>query len=145
MPDSVRLVFYDGECAFCNRWVQFILKQDQLRKFHYASLQLLQSESVQLDKSQQKPDMDTIRYLKNGRVYERSEAILNILRDLGGFWKISFLFRLIPRVLRDKMYDLIATNRYRFQKNQCQLAGQSANQQLIQNKADLDLLLRNIS
>jgi predicted DCC family thiol-disulfide oxidoreductase YuxK len=58
-------------------------------------------------------DFDTFVYISDGKVYDRSTAALTVLRDLGGFGKLMYIFILIPRPLRDWVYRFIARHRYR--------------------------------
>lgn len=56
--------------------------------------------------------LSTVIFEKNGRVSTKSDAVLGLLWELGGFWKLSVLGRIIPRFLRNALYDLIASRRY---------------------------------
>ena len=58
--------------------------------------------------------METVYYLKGGRCYRESTAVLEILKDLGGIWGLFAIFKLIPSVLRDKTYRYISKKRYVF-------------------------------
>jgi predicted DCC family thiol-disulfide oxidoreductase YuxK len=58
--------------------------------------------------------LSTVLYEKNGRVLIKSDAVLSLLWDLGGIWKLSVLGRVIPRFLRNALYDLIAQCRYKW-------------------------------
>lgn len=76
----------------------------------------LQSESGQiLLKKYNFPtdDYDTFIYIKEGKVYVKSTGALHVLKDLGGIWKLLYVFIIIPRPIRDFIYSLIANNRYR--------------------------------
>jgi len=58
-------------------------------------------------------DFDSFVYIRDGHMYQRSAGALHVLKDLGGFWKITYLFIAIPRPARDLVYNLIARYRYR--------------------------------
>jgi predicted DCC family thiol-disulfide oxidoreductase YuxK len=113
--DSVNIVFYDGVCGLCDRTVQFLLKRDTAQRFKFAPLQ---GETAG-QRTDLPADMRSIVFVANlgtaqEQLYFRSEAVLRILGCLGGFWRVVSWLRLIPRPLRDAIYDAIATRRYRW-------------------------------
>ena len=113
------ILFYDGVCGLCNRLVQFVLRHDSRDRFRYASLQSQFAEEVLKQFGADPRDLDTVYVVLNhgrpdARLAERSDAVVLILRELGGIWKpLSFPLRLLPRWLRDWKYDLVARYRYR--------------------------------
>ena len=113
------IILYDGVCGLCNRLVQFVLKHDSRDRFRFAALQSPFADSVLKGLGADPRDLDTVyvvlnRNQSNERLAARSEAIILILRELGGIWKpLSFPMRLLPRWLRDWKYDLVARYRYR--------------------------------
>lgn len=114
-----RIVFFDGVCNVCNRFVDTLLRLDKKQVLKFASLQG-QAAKSRLTKI----DMNTVIYLRNGKQFEESSAVLMILKDLGGFW--SALGRLgfwLPAILRNYLYRAFAGNRYFLfgQREQCRL------------------------
>jgi len=102
----------------CNNSVQFIIKRDPKQKFHFASLQsdiaisFLKKHAVEL------LDTDSILLITKNNISTKSSAALRITRSLFGLWPIFSLFLLIPKFLRDSIYDYIAKRRYKwFGKN----------------------------
>jgi predicted DCC family thiol-disulfide oxidoreductase YuxK len=112
------IVLYDGVCGLCNRLVQFILKHDKRDYFRFASLQS-EFASALLQKHGRDPrDLDTVYVVVDyaqpaERLLARSDAILFLLRQLGGIWKLAALGKILPRIIRDGIYKLVARNRYR--------------------------------
>lgn len=106
------IVFFDGVCNLCNRSVDFILKRDSKKIFRFVSLQskiandLLEMEGVYAQ------NMRTIILLKNGKIFYRSSAILEIVRQLTAPWPLLYVFKLVPRFVRDGLYNLVSKNRY---------------------------------
>jgi len=107
------IILFDGVCNLCNSSVQFIIKRDKQSKFMFASLQseFGQSQLVkfQLDTS----DMDSFVFISEGKAFTKSTAGLKVLKNLGGLWKILYVFIIFPKPLRDWVYSLIAKNRYK--------------------------------
>ena len=119
MPESNPIVFYDGVCGLCNRLVQFLLKHDREGRLRFASLQSDFAAKVLGRHGFDPKDLDTVHVVENydrpdERVLQRSDAILRAGRELGGFWAASSsISKIVPRPLRDVVYKLVATNRYR--------------------------------
>src|SRR5215813_5515325 len=113
--DSVLL--YDGVCGFCNRTVQIILDRDKRGTLRFAALQSDYGKSV-VNRHQILKDVDSLAFIEisaetgKERVFVRSTAVLRIAAYLGGLWKLLLIAYLIPRPLRDVMYDLFAKFRY---------------------------------
>lgn len=107
------IILFDGVCNLCNNSVQFILKRDTKYMFSFASLQsdagqrLLQQHDIP-------KNTDSFILIENGKVYDRSTAALRICKHLKGFWKLCYLFIVIPKPIRDYMYQFIAKNRYKW-------------------------------
>ncbi len=113
--ESANIVFYDGVCGLCNRTVQFVLKRDQARKIVFAPLQG-ETAKRRVDLPD---DLRSIVFVMNHgtaqeEIYFRSDAVLRILDQLGGFWRVVSWLRIIPRPLRDAIYNAIARRRYQW-------------------------------
>ena len=104
----ISIIFYDGECGLCNRFVLFLLKRDHRKVFRFAPLkgklahQWLEEEDL---------DGESVIYLDGDDVWRRSDAALRSIRALGGMWKLAGLLLWVPRVLRDGVYNFVARHR----------------------------------
>ena len=112
------IVLYDGVCGLCNRLVQFLLKRDKQDRLRYAALQSDFAVKVLKRHGLDPKDLDTVHVILNyeepdERVLARSDAILEVITKLGGIWKVASLGRIVPRLIRDWVYKLVAQNRYR--------------------------------
>jgi len=114
-PEHV--VFYDGVCRLCNRYIHFILSRDREEQFYFAPLEGEYARKLLPDELRSEAD-ESIVYLRRinqeKQFSQRSEAVIQILSDLGGYWRWGKLLRVIPRFVRDKVYDFIARNRYKW-------------------------------
>ena len=108
------VLFFDGDCAFCSRAVQRAFRLDKQGKLSFAPLQGKLANELGFSKHAAK-DGGTMVVLResDGRVFFKSDALIEIARALGGWWLIPALARFIPKPLRDLGYVLIANNRYR--------------------------------
>ncbi|HVF44730.1 MAG TPA: DCC1-like thiol-disulfide oxidoreductase family protein [Pyrinomonadaceae bacterium] len=120
------VLLYDGVCGFCNRTVQMILDRDRRGTMRFAALQSDYGRAV-VRRHRELEGVDSVVYVEPSaggeRVHARSEAALRVASYLGGPWKVFLAARVIPRGLRDYLYDLLARNRYRFfgKSEQCML------------------------
>lgn len=108
------IVLFDGVCNLCNGSVQLIIRHDPRARFRFASLQSPVGERLLGELGIDPKVIDSIIVVEDGRGYQESDAVLRIARGLGGPWKALGIFRLIPKLLRDRAYRLIARNRYRW-------------------------------
>ncbi len=107
------ILLFDGVCNLCNGLVLFIIRRDKKNKFTFASLQSdggrQQLNRVGLDNF----ELKSLILIIAGKYYVKSTAVLKLLKELGGIWSIFYLFMIIPRPIRDFVYDLIARSRYK--------------------------------
>jgi predicted DCC family thiol-disulfide oxidoreductase YuxK len=115
------LVFFDGICGMCNSFIDFLISEDKGDTLRFTPLQgetgkekLCQSDLNQID---------TIIFLTNDKTFYKSDAVLEILMSIGGIWKIVLVFKIIPKFLRDYIYDFIASSRYKWfgKKESCRI------------------------
>lgn len=109
------LVFYDGVCGMCDHTVQFLLDEDTAQTLKFAALQ----GETATRRTDLPSDLKSVVLVANHgttqeRIYFRSEAVLRILDQIGGFWRVVSWLRIIPLPLRDIVYDGIAQRRYRW-------------------------------
>lgn len=107
-----RVIVFDGICNWCNAWVNFTMARDRGR-FHFATLQSDQGQELLKLLGMPAQDFETFLLLEQGRVFTKSTAALRIAKHLSGCWPLLHLFILIPRSLRDALYDSVARHRYR--------------------------------
>ncbi len=106
------IIFFDGVCGLCNRFVSFLLRADRRQVFRFAPLQ---GETALRTLAPASDDtLSTVRLVADGRVYERSEAVLRILARLGLPWRLAAVALLLPASLRDAVYGFVARHRYRW-------------------------------
>jgi len=105
-----QIVFYDGECALCNGFVEWLLRRDRRRVLHFAPLQG-ETAARTIGKLEGDPDEWTIILLDSDGRHERSDAAIRILRQIGGVCAVAGAIRILPRRFRDWCYRLIARRR----------------------------------
>ena len=108
------VIFFDGVCNLCNASVQFAIERDKKNFFRFTALQ---GEYAKKTLPQFKVDLnkiDSIVLVENKELYTKSSAALRIARKLNGLWPMLYIFIIIPKFIRDWVYDLIAKNRYKW-------------------------------
>lgn len=134
------IILFDGVCNLCHGVVNWVIANDPSMNFKFLPLQELDRieelpdvSDVLLDKikeahddqsrNNQSSDQDwhTVMLLEDGVLYEKSTAVLRICRRLSGLYPVLYTYVLIPKGLRDWIYDVVAENRYRWfgKKSQC--------------------------
>lgn len=108
------IIFFDGVCNLCNASVQFILKRDVNKLFLFSSLQSDAAKDILLQYNLENFDLNSIILLENGIVYQKSTAILKIVKKLKGIYRYSYALIIVPKFIRDGVYSLIAKNRYKW-------------------------------
>jgi predicted DCC family thiol-disulfide oxidoreductase YuxK len=121
-PEPVVLLF-DGECGLCSGAVRFIIARDPGRRFRFASLQSEAGRRLVRQHGMADGVADSVVLVENGRVYTKSDAALRVVRKLRHPWPVLAAFAIVPRPLRDAVYDWVARNRYRWfgKQEQCLL------------------------
>jgi predicted DCC family thiol-disulfide oxidoreductase YuxK len=107
-------VLFDGVCNLCNGTVQFIIKRDRAAIFRFASLQSHYAQRLLRQVNLPTDQLYSVIVIEDGIAYQKSDAALRIARHLPGFWHWLYIFRFIPKFIRDGLYNFIAANRYRF-------------------------------
>ncbi len=110
------IIYYDGFCGFCHKTVQFVLQEDITHQYRFAPLQGASFREYCLQNAIDTRTMpDSLVLVTSQRqIFYKSDAFVHILMSLGGYWRISSLILgIIPRVIRDAVYDFIGKNRHR--------------------------------
>lgn len=117
------VVLFDGVCYFCNAVVNRLIRHDKKRILRFAALQSAAGQRLLKQYNLPQQDFDSFILIDGDRVYKRSAAALALYNQLGWQWKWTQIFRLVPGVFRDYVYDVFARNRYRWfgQKEECMI------------------------
>ena len=106
----MNVVYFDGHCNLCNRFVDYLIQRDKTHKLRFAPLQ--GTTSAQRVPQERRERLGTIVYEREGKFHIRSTAAILILSELGGIYPLAKILLVIPKFLRDLVYRYIAKNRY---------------------------------
>ena len=109
-PDG--LILFDGVCVFCSRWVRFVIDRDPERRFRFVAIQSEPGRvlATRFGIDPEAPQTNAVVW--GGRIFFKSDAALTVLGKLAATRPLGWL-KVVPKLLRDPVYDLIARNRYR--------------------------------
>jgi len=112
LKTKMNIIVFDGVCNFCNRVVQIIIRHDPSAQIHFTAQQTEAGEQL-FRQYQFSTSANSVIFIKDGLVYEQSDAVIEIAKLLTG-WPSVFKYTIIvPRFFRNYIYQLIAANRYR--------------------------------
>lgn len=116
------IIFFDGECNFCNSSVHFIIDRDPQKKFRFAKLKgqvandiIPHNKLIEIDKS--------LILFKEGQIFYRAEAVLLIVKELAGGWRfLYYLAKVFPNIILNACYNFISKHRHKLIKsNACKI------------------------
>ena len=115
------IVFFDGVCNLCQGSVRYLIKQDKKGVLKFASLQGKYAKDF-VDQTEIQ-SMQSIMFFDGKKLYKKSTAVLKLSSLLGGWHQLLLLGYILPRFLRDGLYNIVAKNRYSWfgKKDQCML------------------------
>lgn len=123
MSQEKSVILFDGVCSLCNASIDFVLKRDNKDLFRVGALQQGEGKKL-LSRFEAPPEyLDSLVLIEGDRIYFRSTAALRIAKKLPGLWPLLYGLIVLPRPIRDGVYDWIGRNRYRWfgRKNTCRL------------------------
>ena len=106
------VILFDGVCKLCNAWSQFIIKVDTQQRFKLCSVQSPEGQNILRHFAMPTDHFDTMLYVEGNKCFDKSDAFLKVINKLALPWRLLYLFKIIPKGLRNWLYDRIALNRY---------------------------------
>ena len=108
------VILFDGVCNLCTASVQFVIARDKRRRFRFASLQSPVAERILGPDIETGGRLGSVVLVVGDRTYRKSSAALQTFWRLDGLWPLMAVLLIVPRPIRDWVYDWIGTRRYRF-------------------------------
>ena len=109
------IILFDGVCNYCSGWVDFIMKRDRKDYFRFATLQsatakkLLQGLNLSLENLE-----DSVILIEKNKIFFKSDAGLRIQKKLKFPFPLFYGLIIVPKFIRDGIYEWIAGNRYKW-------------------------------
>ena len=128
-----KIIFYDGDCGFCNRSVQFALDHERDNELHFCALQSNTAKDFFEQLNLNSPDLSTF-YFWDGKVMSsKSSGALRLLKEMRFPWNLLHIFKIVPKLIRDKVYDYIAKRRHRISNGYCNIPSVHQKKRFIQD------------
>lgn len=108
------IILFDGVCNFCNSAVNFAIKRDKKGVIRFTPLQSTMGQQLLKEYNLPTEEMKSFVFIDNGTAYTRSTAAIKVCGYLRGLWPLTKAFLIVPKFIRDGMYDWIAKNRYKW-------------------------------
>ncbi len=112
-PDDRPIIVFGGYCALCAGWAKFVIKHDHAGMYRLVHAQSPLGRALYIHYGLDPQDYETNILIADGRAWFKSEGSIRMAEGLGWPWRLASVFRVVPRPVRDWMYELIARNRLR--------------------------------
>ena len=109
-----QVILFDGICNLCNRAVNYVIRHDPGKKFHFATLQSKSGQRILANYGIDSRQTNTFWLLQQGKLYSRSTAALRVARQLRGPVQLVWIFIVIPARIRNTVYDAVAAKRFQW-------------------------------
>ena len=110
-PDDKPIIVFDGKCVLCSRWARFVMRHDGEKRFRLLAAQTPLGTALYEHYGLDPVDYETNVLLEGGRAFLKSEGTIRMFERLGFPLNLMTVFRVVPRALRDKLYNVVARNR----------------------------------
>ncbi|TDG36312.1 DUF393 domain-containing protein [Pedobacter changchengzhani] len=108
------VIFFDGVCNLCNASVQFVIERDKKNVFKFSALQGEYAKEILPKFNVDLENLNSTLLLEDGKLYTKSSSALRITKNLSGLWPLMYGFIVVPKFIRDWVYDIVAKNRYKW-------------------------------
>ncbi len=113
LPPSAGLIVFDNVCVLCSGFVQWVLARDHKGLFWFTAAQGQVGQAIYADLHMDLVNFETNLVVIDGMVYGKLGAFVQVASRLGGIWRASLIFSVLPWRVQNWLYDLVAANRYR--------------------------------
>ncbi len=127
------IILFDGVCNLCNGAVQFVIRHDPQAIFKFASLQSETGQEMLRKFGLPASSFDSFVLIDNGKAYTKSDAALAVVKKLPGMLRFLYGLKIVPAILRDAVYNLVAKKRYGWfgKKDSCMIPTKSIQHRFI--------------
>lgn len=110
----MKVILFDGVCNLCNSSVNWVIDHDKQQQFKFSALQSTFGKKKVADARLTENYLNTIVYIDEQATYTKADAVLRILKQIGGIYSLAVIFFVIPSLFRNYLYDIVAANRYKW-------------------------------
>ena len=130
--DDEKIVLFDGVCNYCNAMINLAIRNDRKASLKFATLQSETGKEL-IDRHHIPPEIDSVIFIEDGKVYTYSDAALRIARYFRWPAKLLYGLIIVPRFIRQPIYKWIAKNRYKWfgKRDQCMIPTPEVNERFL--------------
>ena len=103
----------DNECPFCSKTMYYVSKRGGENKFNFLSLYSEEGRKILSENGFQENYNKSVVLVEDGEVYTKSDAALKVTRKLNGIFPVFYWFKIIPKTVRDSVYEFISRHRHK--------------------------------
>jgi len=111
--DDRPVIIFDGHCVLCSRSAQFVLRHDRRGLYRMLAAQTPLGRALYVHLGLDPHDLESMILIADGVAWLKSEAVIRIAQRLGLPWSLAAIARVLPRPWRDRLYGVLARNRFR--------------------------------
>ena len=132
--ENKKIIFYDGVCNMCNSFVNTIISLDKKNQLFFSPLNGKIAKKLLKKHSEKIKNIDSVIFYTHSKISVKSKAVIDIINSLGSLYKIISILNIIPSLLLDYIYDLVAKNRYSWfgKKSSCPMPDKKIVSQFIE-------------
>jgi len=132
--ENKKIIFYDGVCNMCNSFVNTIISLDKKNQLFFSPLNGKIAKKLLKKHSEKIKNIDSVIFYSHSKISVKSKAVIDIINSLGSLYKIISILNIIPSLLLDYIYDLVAKNRYSWfgKKSSCPMPDKKIVSQFIE-------------
>lgn len=132
--ENKKIIFYDGVCNMCNSFVNTIISLDKKNQLFFSPLNGKIAKKLLKEHSEKIKNIDSVIFYNHSKISVKSKAVIDIINSLGSLYKIISILNIIPPLLLDYIYDLVAKNRYSWfgKKSSCPMPDKKIVSQFIE-------------
>lgn len=121
--NSQSIILFDGVCNFCNGAVNFAIRHDKKGIIKFAPLQSAIGQQLLKQYNLPTQQMDSFIFIDGNVAYTQSTAAIKVCSNLNGLWPMCKVFLIVPKFIRDGLYNWVAKNRYKWfgEKESCMI------------------------
>ena len=132
--ENKKIIFYDGVCNMCNSFVNTIISLDKKNQLFFSPLNGKIAKKLLNEHSEKIKNIDSVIFYSHSKISVKSKAVIDIINSLGSLYKIISILNIVPSLLLDYIYDLVAKNRYSWfgKKSSCPMPDKKIVSQFIE-------------
>lgn len=117
------VIYIDDVCRLCHWSVRLVINHSKKGIFSISSFRSKFAQEALFNINGMHIKHESLVYQNDQMVFTKSDAVLHILKDMGGKWKLLYVFKFIPKSIRDLVYEIVARNRYSWfgKKDSCEI------------------------